>query len=450
MSRELLSPVQEFECKGKMIFDSNEFDAIFLVKQMENGRLFGELEFLSESLSFGKLHDIFTSGKEFRLSGIDKNGFGITVERCYLTSFGGGTKVSAKFNAFESLVRPERLKDSPKNKLVALFALLNVDEPFRVKVDTRLGTLYLRPMEGYKEKLPVIKTLGVSGITAVAEIFINNPDTSLNFNETLSNSIDVIHGFLCISRLADTCYHSWCSASLYEKMIDSDKYELVLQKMVKPKTKPPSYRGLTNPAHSSYFYKSAYAGYRGREEELKRFYDFDIALEWYLEANIASVLESQYLMACTCLELLVDRYAETTGTEFTMNQNIFDNDLLPFLVSASRERMKELEMRSDQRREVYMKLKGLNRRSIRSGVESLLSHLKVKYDDLFDDIGAITRIRNKITHSGIYDDIENLSNVFNRLYVLLTRIFLSILNYDHQYFDWSKGDWVHFKDVREG
>lgn len=447
MSKELFSPIQEFECKGKIIFDSNEFDTNFLLKQMENGRLVGEFEILSAS--YGTLYEIFSSGKSFRLSGVDKAGLQITVDRCYLTSLRGGTKISAKFNAFESLVRPEKLKDKPKNKLVAVFALVNIDETFRVKVDTTLGKLYLRPMKGYKDKLPVIKTLGVSGITAFAEIFINNPDTSLSLKEILSDSINVVQGFLCITRLADTCHHGWCSASLYEKLFDSEKYELVLQKMTQPKTKPPSYRSLTNPAHSSYFFESAYAGYKGREDELKKVYDFDIALEWYLEANIASVLESQYLMACTCLELLVDRYAETTGTEFIMDQDRFDKDLFPFLVSASRRHMKELGMSSEQRSEIYMKLKGLNRRSIKTGIESLLAHLKVKYDDLFNDLGAITRIRNRITHTGIYDDFDELSKVFNRLYVLLTRIFLSILNYQHDYFDWSRGDWVHFRDVCE-
>ena len=100
-----------------------------------------------------------------------------------------------------------------------------------------------------------------------------------------------------------------------------------------------------------------------------------------------------------------------------------------------------------QRGEIYMKLRGLNRRSIKKGIESLLDHLKIKYDDLFDDLNEITRIRNRITHSGTYDDFDELFEVHNRLYVLLTRIFLSILKYDHQYFDWTKSEWVNCKDV---
>lgn len=449
MAEELFSPLQEYRCKGKMVYNSKEFNTVFSVKQMQNGRLVGEMEI--SSITYGKLHRLFESHNWFRLSGIDDTWLSISVNNCYLTSitYDASTRASAKFNAFEAFRNYERLGDKPKRPLVVMFALLNVDETFRVKVDTRLGKLYLRPIKGYKERLPVIKTLGVSGITAVAEIFIKNPNSSLTFKEILSDSIDVVEGFVQISRLADTCYNDWCSAGIYEKMSDSERYELVLYKMRKPKAKPPKHMGLTNPAHSSTFYETAYAGYKGREKELKDLYDFDIALEWYLEANIASVLESQYLMACTCLELLVDRYQTTSETELIMDKTMFDEGLYSVLVTTSRELMKKMGISSSQRRELYMKLKGLNRRSLRAGIESLVDHLKIKYDDLFDDLGVVIGIRNEITHTGTYANINELSKAFTKLYVLLTRMFLSILNYDQNYFDWGKGDWVHFRDVCE-
>jgi len=155
------------------------------------------------------------------------------------------------------------------------------------------------------------------------------------------------------------------------------------------------------------------------------------------------------LAACTCLELLVDRYQTTSRKELIMNQAVFDENLYPVLYNTSREIMKKLRMYPNQRREIYMKLKGLNRRSFGAGIDSLLHHLRIRYDDLFRDLGIITRIRNKITHTGTYDNFSELSSVFERLYVLLTRIFLSTLNYRHDYFDWAKSDWVHFKDVCE-
>lgn len=444
----LFLPFQEYECQGKMIYNSDEIDDVtFTVKQMQNGEIIGTMKI--SSTAFSTVYNLFRSGKSFQLSGIDGSGSRIDVNHCFLTSIRTSTDsiLSAEFNAFETILNPERLKDNPKNKLVILFALLNVDETFKVNVDTRLGKLYFHPIKGYKDILPVIKTLGVSGITTVAKLLIETPDTSLTFKKILSDAIDVIEGILWITRLADGCYHNWCSVSIFEKMKDQEKYERVLYEMKRPKIKPPRYRRLTNPAHSHIFIRSAYAGYLRREKELNELYDFNIALEWYLEANIASVLESKYLVLCTCLELLVDRYQTKSGTEFILDQTTFKN-LYSILVATARECMEKSEIESDRRKEIYMKLKGLNRRSFRSGIESLLNHLKVKYDDLFDDIGVIVRIRNKITHSGTYDNADELFDAFNRLYMLLARIFLSILNYEHDYFDWVKREWVNLRDSR--
>lgn len=451
MSESLLSPIQELKCEGKIVYNSDEIDAIFSVRQMPNGRLVGEIK--SSSIKYEVVDKLFRSHKWFKLIGKDDSGSTIVINYCYLTgierSFGIGAspEISGDFNCFEVIMNSEKLEDKPKRKVVAIFSLTNVDEIFQVKVETRLGKLYLRHIKDYKKFLAAIKTFGFSRITAVANIFIEKPNIGLTFGKILSESTNVIEGFLCITRLADTCYSDWCSVGMYEKMKNSDQYELVFYKMSRPKIKRPVFRGITNPAHSSFFFESAYAGYKDRERELEDLYDFKIALEWYLEANIATVLESQYLMACTCMELLVDRYQAKSGTEFIIDPNVFKNHLYPILKQTVRESMKKLGMTSDQRREIYMKLNGLNRRSLRAGIESLIDHLKVNYNDLFDDLGIIIRIRNELTHSGTYHDINELSNYFNRLYVLLTRIFLSILNYKHDYFDWVKSDWVHMKDV---
>lgn len=188
----------------------------------------------------------------------------------------------------------EKLEEKPKREVVAVFSLTNVDEIFQVEVETRLGKLHLRHIKDYKGFLAAIKTFGFSRITAVANVFIEKLNAGLTFGEILSESTNVIEGFLCITRLADTCYSDWCSVGIYEKMKNLDQYELVFYKMSRPKTKRAVFRGITNPAHSSLFFESAYAGYKDRETELEDLYDFRIALEWYLEANIATVLESQY------------------------------------------------------------------------------------------------------------------------------------------------------------
>ena len=109
--------------------------------------------------------------------------------------------------------------------------------------------------------------------------------------------------------------------------------------------------------------------------------------------------------------------------------------------------MRTLGIPDEQRGQIYANLKGLNRRSRGIGISDLISLLRIKHDDLLPELNDILRIRNLITHTGTYTQPEELAKVFNALYVLLTRVFLRLLNYNDDYFDWVKGDWVHFRDV---
>ncbi|MBS7635665.1 hypothetical protein KEJ34_09370 [Candidatus Bathyarchaeota archaeon] len=150
---------------------------------------------------------------------------------------------------------------------------------------------------------------------------------------------------------------------------------------------------------------------------------FDRALEWYLEANIASVLESQYLMACICLELLVDRFSKRTGREYILDSSVFKELRSKLEEALSRFLETNPKITSTQCDELYAKIRGLNRWSFKNQIKILLNHLGVNYDDLFGDLQEIVKIRNKLTHEGKYDDINRLLNVYDRLYTLLTRVF---------------------------
>jgi len=450
MSEKLCHPLREYKCKGKMHYNSCDFDTDFTFSQMHNGHIVGKVETSSQVGITELSKECFnTEVKLFSLSGIDESGSEIIVEQCYFSSVRIGTQpVVGEFVAHEVWQNPKRLSQKPKNKIVVALDILNIDETFRVKVDTRIGNLLLRPIKNQKELLSIVRILKMSAVTGVVEIFVQNVEDYPTFSKLLAEAIDVTNGFLHISRLANTCYSDWCSVTILEETVEgSDVFKPIVLKMSLPKSKTPSFRSLTNPAHSSVFYESAYSGYKGHEEELKTSYNFDVALEWYLEANIASVLESKYLMACTCLELLKDKYQKASGTEFIMEQEFFKNSLYPALLSSSRTIMNGLNLSSNQRSEIYMKMRGMNRVSIRTAIESLLNELRIKYDDLFEDVGEIVEARNAITHTGTYQDTKQLLDVFNRLYVLLTRAFLSILKYKQDYVDWHKHQWVQFSDV---
>jgi hypothetical protein len=444
----LIVPAIEFKCDGKMSFGTENIEVEYQIKQMQNGRIIGNLA--TPSKNYPKIDTLFRSRSGyFKLEGVDNNGSEVKVDRCFLNSLHWGTdpKTSGRFVAYEILVNSSKFDEQPSNEVVVRFGLLNIDETFRVKVDTKIGKLFLRPIKEKEDKLFAIKNLGISGVTAIAEIFVEKTAAQKPYHDILKDSIDIIDGFLCISRLADTCFHDWCSVTIYQKDDKLERHNFILQSLRSPKLKNPHYRGLTNPAHSFIFYEKAYSGYKGREKELDDYFDFRIALEWYLEANIASVLESQYLMACTCLELLVDRFQHRMNSEFIMDDNVFKEKFVPDIRSYARKSMKSLEISADQRGQIYANISGINRRSRGRGISELIAYLRIKHDDLLTDLNDVLRIRNLITHTGTYGDVDELSKVFNALYVLLSRIFLKILNYDDDYFDWVKGDWVHFREI---
>lgn len=456
MSEKLFEPLREYECKGKMIIDSvKSFNVDFLCKQLRNGIISGEIRFV-DAVSWKDIIGLFKKSKEFELTGIDKeSATNLNIVRCIITETSEKIEreyfsVSAKFVALEAIQNPHRMFDQPKNELVIDIGVLNVDETFQVSVDTTMGKLRLYPLKGYKEILPIVRSYEIATVTAIVKIFVKNPNPKHTFKRILLDAENVIQDFLQITSLAQTCYHSYCYVGILEKMKDSDKFQLVLIKMFYPKIKKPTYRGLTVPAHSSEFIKSAYKGY---SRELNDLYGFDLALEWYLESNLASVLESKYLSACTCLEILVDRYKTQSETKFILDRKLFRKQLFPILEETARKFLKATGASDEQCHEICGKLLGLNRASLKSGIVALLNQLGVRYDDLFEDLQDVITIRNKIIHEGIYADrvgyvdYSRVSYVYNRLFVMLARVFLSILNYDDEYYDWIHQEFIPFNKV---
>lgn len=444
----ILEQFEEFTCKGKgtITAKNKEYNVDFIVKQLQNGRITGNLQ--TELPSFMEAFR-FTKLGEFDLNGKVEKGESIILKDCYLTSIKTeNSSVSAEFLAFEALVNPEKLKEKPTNEIFIHFEVLNIDRTFRVIVDTRLAELCLREFEDIEDRLRINKLLGMSSITAVVELSKFTKDlTRLTFEDILTESANVVDGFLYITSLAQTCFHSWCSVLIYEKINDSDKFQLILRKMRSPKEKRPTYGGITNAAHSANFISSAYEGYRNNEELLKESYGFDIALELYLESNIATVAESKCIMAYVCLEFLIDRHQKISEEESIIDRQLFEANLYPELKNAAGDIMRQLGLSSEVRSEIYRKLSGINRYSFKRKIEMLLNHLKITYDDLFADLQLLVNIRNDLIHRGIHKDFKKLVDAYNRLKVLLTRVFLSLLDYNDSYFDLVKQDWVKFDEV---
>jgi len=87
-----------------------------------------------------------------------------------------------------------------------------------------------------------------------------------------------------------------------------------------PKTKNPYSIGLANTASYPPFIASAWKGYF---EDIDKKYGFTLALEWYLDSWSSSILESQFLSASTCLEMLMDNFHSINHSEYILPEEKF-------------------------------------------------------------------------------------------------------------------------------
>ncbi len=73
----------------------------------------------------------------------------------------------------------------------------------------------------------------------------------------------------------------------------------------------------------------------------------------------------------------------------------------------------------------------------------------IKYDDLKITIENIVSIRNDITHRGqpSGDESKELFRVYKGLITILTRIFLAMLKYDGDYWDFAREETIKFNTV---
>lgn len=443
-------PFLEVNGTGKIIFDDElQTDGSFIITLYANGTVQGFLELQSvDTAVYKKVHN---SPVFFSIKGITSADIPILVEKCSLlgveTIFNTAS-LKINFRPTTVISNPNMEETKPSKGLSIRFTLLNMFETLGVSVDTSMGTLTLSNFENSKELENLMDLYKLSLITAVGDLDVK-PNGSNTLKELVENASEIMRDFLRITSLAQSVLHSYVMISVYEK-ISETKASLIYYKLLWVKKNPPIKWGIVGPAYSSIFLKNAWSGY---SKELHKKFGFDIALEWYVDSwTSGNVLESKYMSATTCLEMLMDKFHTQNNSEFLLNDSNFES-ILEKIKILLKEELTSIDVDGPNRAIFYNNLKGLNRRSYADKAIMLLDYWKIKNDDVGTTIQKIVSIRNKITHSGTYheegeSDFTEIKNAFIGLEVLLTRIFLAMLNYHGLYFDWVAGKNVDFDTVR--
>lgn len=441
-------PKFEVKGNGKITFSSGiEGNANFTIRMLNNGITEGELELDPPDLKFTVP---LSKNENFVLEGKTEDGSNIIGPECHVINsnqkFGEKTSIKVNFYAEKVIIDQEILKTKPQKELVVKCSIVNVHETLRITVDTELGELTLINYQGIKDLEKIIRSHKISLITSELQI-IPKIDDSYTLQDIKEKSLKIARNFLKLTSLAQTVWHSIAMFTIYEKTDDSDNYHRIYLELFYPKTKSPISLGLANTASFPHFLKSAWKGY---SENIDENYGFTLALEWYLDSWSASVLESQYLSATTCLEMLMDKFHSKEKSEYILPDEKFA-EFQGRVKDCVKQKGESLGLDPHTRALFYNKLgKGLNRRSFVDKAQMLIDYWGIKYDDLKITLNDVVRIRNDITHRGQHagdTESEEIFSVYKGLIVIIIRILLAMVNFDWEYWDFARQESVKFDTV---
>ena len=432
---------------------NKRFPVKFEVKQIHTGEISGKCtlsgfkyEGVLSPSQLEKFHNSSIEGKTKNQDEVvikDIFPYGCTIN--HSTSI-----LDLKFSAGEVDISYETI--STKDKLWIKYGIINIDLTRILigHVETDIGKITFSRCKDHKkiiEEMKAFKTPLLSG-------FINIKDTNMGRFESFDsyfNALDENIGkVLELLSLAQSTYLSHCLVCICAKTSNSnsqDDYKLKKLIMLDTKTKAPS---LGQPLIRDWedIYEFISPKTLQKYSDLREKFNLDIAFEWYLESLSHGVLQSDYLLACTCLELLKDRYNKMIGNEYIIYpKKLFDKNGYHYLKNKTSGMLKEIginekhEEYENIKREIDENLIGINRTSFKSSLSRLLKDYQIIYSNLFPNIKIIPRIRNQITHRGTQEiNPEELFDVYEKLICLIQRIFLALLEYDGYFLDRNDRD----------
>ena len=372
---DILSPLQFKKCRiisGDLIKTNGKMD-VYIIENFRNFSLEGETNNRDKVI----IKNIFTYGCQNKDS----------------SSQSESRTLNLKFSAREVEVSYETI--STKDKLWIKYGIINLDlrRLLRGYIETDIGKITFSKLKDHEEvieEMKIFKTPLLSGFLNITDVNIGNFES---FDSYLKTVVDTTIGkVLELLSLAQSTYLSHCSVLIYAKTPNSkiqDDYKLKKLIMRDIKTKAPS---LGQPLIRDWgdIYKFISPKTIQKYSDLRKKFDLNIAFEWYLESLSHGVLQSDYLLACTCLELLKDRYNKEIGKEYIVRpKKLFDKKGYKYLKNKTSEMLKGIGINEDHteyeniKKEIDENLISINRTSFNSSLLRLLNDLHIIYDDLF-------------------------------------------------------------------
>jgi len=413
---DILSPSQLKKCRiisGNLIKTNDKMD-VYIIENFRNSSIEGKAKNRDKVI----IKDIFTYSCRI-------NDSSSSSERRTLNLEFSAREVEVAYGTISS-----------KDQLWIEYGIINLNLTLLLRghIETDIGKITFSKWKDHDETIKKIKTFKtplLSGFLNITDVNIGNFESLDSYCKTVKETVENV---LALLSLAQSTYLSYCSICIYAKTPNSnsqDDYKLKKRSMLNIKTKTPS---LGQPLISDWedIYNFISPKTIQKYTDLREKCDLSIALEWYLESLSHGVLQSDYLLACTCLELLKDRYNKKIDNTYILPKSEF-KEYLPDLKTKINDVLKEKGVNNKKRKKFSGNLKSINRTNFENSLLQLLKYCQILHDDLFPDIQKIIDNRNQITHSGTQEKDKYPEDLFDdkdRLICLIQRIFLALLGYD--------------------
>jgi len=387
--------IQTGKISGKCTLSGFEYEDILSPSQLKDCRcISGEL---TKVRVYNMQEFILENFQKSSLKGETKNRDEVMITdiftyACNFSEYRSERLLDLKFSAGKVEVSCETI--STNDQLLIKYGIINLDLRHLITgcIETDIGKITFSTWKDYKEIIKEMKTFKtplLSGFINITDVNIGKFGGFNSYFETVDNTISKILNLLS---LAQSTYLSHCLICIYAKtpnLKSQDDYKLKKMIMLDIKTKAPS---LGQPLIKDWedVYKFISLKTFQKYTDLREKFDLNIAFEWYLESLSHGVLQSDYLLACTCLELLKDRYNKMIDNEYIiLPKKLFDEKGYKYLKNKTSEMLKIIGINEGSpeheniKKEIDENLISINRTSFKNSLLRLLEDYYIIYNDLF-------------------------------------------------------------------
>lgn len=398
----------------------------FNCSQLFDGSIEGNIEMTRETFSLLKFDTL-----SFFIEGETDKGEKIFINKGVM--YGGhiGTENYHRFTSLCVDVEKRALKQADST-IMLKYGVICI-EPFKVQLDTQVGKLVFKKIQHFERAFEYIRGYGIPCLTSVADLIVK-PEIKCNQpKDYIEATKEELWRILRLTTFAQGIYQNWMYCEVFKKI--GEKFEIIHIQHRLPRKRLMKPVSLIPVLHLREFLAKTYSNY-SNELDLKM--GFLGGIEWYIEALSGGFIESKYILGFIGLEHLVDKFKKRSDRESILEEEAFES-FYEELKKEARKILRKTKLNASKRSAIYSGLKGLNRYSFTSNLIELLRENKVGYSDLFNNLGIIAEIRNKIVHEGVAVlPFEEIYENYLKLMTLIQRILLSIIRYEGRIINWTK------------